>query len=281
MAYPDLIRLLMDRTYRDEQLKSVEPEAAGRQRARRRHLARVHAQRDRHHHARRPGAPARAAGQGSSRRRRRRGRHGLRAVTRRLVADVRDAAIRRQGRHARRRRRTAASSAGRPPAPRAARLRHGRAARPANVTSTSIRYRVSSRTIRSAGLRDAPSRSLILSALTWRSAASSSTTLSPRRSPCAAARVVITAKNERWAREAALKLTGFATSVIACKCEAAIERSSPPAETPDGRPGVSVLLFTMDTDSLGKRLIERIGQTVLTCPTTSCFDGLPDSPDRA
>jgi formylmethanofuran--tetrahydromethanopterin N-formyltransferase len=95
-----------------------------------------------------------------------------------------------------------------------------------------------------------------------------------------AARVIITATTPRWAREAALKLTGFATSVIACKIEAAIERELPPQETPDGRPGVSALLFTMDTESLGKRLTERIGQTVLTCPTTSCFDGLPDSPDR-
>jgi formylmethanofuran--tetrahydromethanopterin N-formyltransferase len=95
-----------------------------------------------------------------------------------------------------------------------------------------------------------------------------------------AARIVITARNLRWAREAALKLTGFATSVIACKCEAAIERELSPADTPDSRPGVSVLLFTMDTDSLAKRLIERIGQTVLTCPTTNCFDGLPDAPDR-
>jgi formylmethanofuran--tetrahydromethanopterin N-formyltransferase len=77
-----------------------------------------------------------------------------------------------------------------------------------------------------------------------------------------------------------LKLTGFATSVIACKCEAAIERELTPDETPDGRPGISVLFFTMDSDSLGKRLIERIGQTVLTCPTTACFDGLPDLPDR-
>ena len=94
------------------------------------------------------------------------------------------------------------------------------------------------------------------------------------------ARLVITARNERWAREAALKLTGFATSVIACKCEAAIERELPPTETPDGRPGVAVLFFTMDSDSLGKRLIERIGQTVLTCPTTACFDGLEDLPDR-
>src|SRR5687768_7397811 len=95
-----------------------------------------------------------------------------------------------------------------------------------------------------------------------------------------AARLVITARTHRWAREAALKLTGFATSVIACKCEAAIERDLTPAETPDARPGVSVLFFTMDMESLGKRLTERIGQTVLTCPTASCFDGLPDAPDR-
>ena len=94
------------------------------------------------------------------------------------------------------------------------------------------------------------------------------------------ARVLITAKTPAWAREAASKMSGFATSVIACKCEAGVERELAPEETPDGRPGVSVLLFTMDSDSLPKRLIERIGQTVLTCPTTACFDGLPDAPDR-
>jgi len=95
-----------------------------------------------------------------------------------------------------------------------------------------------------------------------------------------AARVVVTAVNARWARAAAQALTGFATSVIACKCEAAIERELTPAETPDGRPGISSLFFAMDPIGLGKRLIERIGQTVLTCPTTSCFDGLPDAEDR-
>jgi formylmethanofuran--tetrahydromethanopterin N-formyltransferase len=98
--------------------------------------------------------------------------------------------------------------------------------------------------------------------------------------PMRAARIIVTAVNERWAREAALKLTGFATSVIACKCEAAVERALAPADTPDARPGVSVLLFAMDTESLGKRLVERIGQTVLTCPTTNCFDGLPDADRR-
>src|ERR1700686_1529746 len=95
-----------------------------------------------------------------------------------------------------------------------------------------------------------------------------------------AARIVITGKNTKWAREAALKLTGFATSVIGCKCEAGIERTLPEAETPDGRPGISVLLLTMDKQSLPERLIERLGQTVLTCPTTACFDGLPSAPDR-
>jgi formylmethanofuran--tetrahydromethanopterin N-formyltransferase len=94
------------------------------------------------------------------------------------------------------------------------------------------------------------------------------------------ARIIITARSERWAREAALKLTGFATSVIGCKCEAGIERVLGPGDTPDGRPGVSILFMTMGKDDMGKRLIERIGQTVLTCPTTACYDGLPGVPDR-
>jgi formylmethanofuran--tetrahydromethanopterin N-formyltransferase len=94
------------------------------------------------------------------------------------------------------------------------------------------------------------------------------------------ARLVITARSPKWARAAAEKLTGFATSVIGCKCEAGIERDLGPSETPDGRPGVSVLFLTMDKESLPQQLIVRLGQTVLTCPTTACFDGLPDAPDR-
>jgi formylmethanofuran--tetrahydromethanopterin N-formyltransferase len=94
------------------------------------------------------------------------------------------------------------------------------------------------------------------------------------------ARIVITGRSLRWVRAAALKLTGFATSVIGCKVEAGIERELVAGETPDGRPGVSVLLMTMGKDDLGKRLIERVGQTVLTCPTTACYDGFPDAPDR-
>jgi formylmethanofuran--tetrahydromethanopterin N-formyltransferase len=94
------------------------------------------------------------------------------------------------------------------------------------------------------------------------------------------ARLIVTGRSMRWAREAALKLTGFATSVIGCKCEAGIEGELAEAETPDGRPGISILFMVMSKDDMGKRLIERVGQTVLTCPTTACYDGLPTAPDR-
>ena len=87
-------------------------------------------------------------------------------------------------------------------------------------------------------------------------------------------RVVITAANDAWAQEAARSMTGFATSVIGCKCEAAIECRLGADETPDGRPGIAVLLFAMDREGVGKRILERVGQCVMTCPTTACFDGL-------
>ena len=95
-----------------------------------------------------------------------------------------------------------------------------------------------------------------------------------------AARVLITARSMTWARTAAQALTGFASSVIGCKVEAGIEADLGPEETPDGRPGVSVLLFAFDADGLGKRMVERVGQTVLTCATTACFDGLPEAVER-
>ncbi len=88
------------------------------------------------------------------------------------------------------------------------------------------------------------------------------------------ARVIITALNPSWALAAGRSMTGFATSVIGCKCEAGIERQLSADETPDGRPGLSVLLFATSSEGVGKRLLERIGQSVMTCPTTACFNGL-------
>ncbi|MBV9537215.1 MAG: formylmethanofuran--tetrahydromethanopterin N-formyltransferase [Solirubrobacterales bacterium] len=92
--------------------------------------------------------------------------------------------------------------------------------------------------------------------------------------PMRFSRLVITAATADWVHQAASSATGFATSVIGCKCEAAIERPLGAAQTPDGRPGAAVLLFAMDREGVGKRLIERVGQCVMTCPTTACFDGL-------
>jgi formylmethanofuran--tetrahydromethanopterin N-formyltransferase len=67
-------------------------------------------------------------------------------------------------------------------------------------------------------------------------------------------------------------MTGFATSIIGCRCEAAIEGAWP--EAPDGRPGVSALVFTPSREDLSTVLVLRIGQAVMTCPTTACYNGL-------
>jgi formylmethanofuran--tetrahydromethanopterin N-formyltransferase len=92
--------------------------------------------------------------------------------------------------------------------------------------------------------------------------------------PMKATRLLITAHNLTWARHAAVTATGFATSVIACGCEAGIERELTPAQTPDGRPGVSILLFSMSGKELAKQIERRVGQCVLTCPTTAVFSGI-------
>ncbi len=89
-----------------------------------------------------------------------------------------------------------------------------------------------------------------------------------------ATRVIITAATEEWAWAAAQSMVGFATSIIGCGCEAGIERTLPPNETPDERPGVSVLLFAMTVDDVHNHLVKRIGQCVLTCATTACYNGL-------
>lgn len=89
-----------------------------------------------------------------------------------------------------------------------------------------------------------------------------------------ATRVLITALNHRWARHAAEAMTGFATSVIGCGVEAGIEKELSPEETPDGRPGITVLMFGMSGKDLGKQLEKRVGQCVLTAPTSAIFSGM-------
>ena len=96
-----------------------------------------------------------------------------------------------------------------------------------------------------------------------------------------ATRVLITAIDSHWARQAGETMTGFATSVIGCGVEAGIERDLEAHETPDGRPGVSVLLFGMSGKDLAKQLEKRVGQCVLTCPTTAVFAGMTDGEQMA
>ncbi|MGE3316370.1 MAG: formylmethanofuran--tetrahydromethanopterin N-formyltransferase [Planctomycetaceae bacterium] len=96
--------------------------------------------------------------------------------------------------------------------------------------------------------------------------------------PIVGTRLVITAASIEWARIAAAEFCGFATSVIACDTEAAVERELLPAETADGRPGVSVLAFAFNRDALASAVASRVGQCVLTCATTACYNGVLDSP---
>ena len=93
-----------------------------------------------------------------------------------------------------------------------------------------------------------------------------------------ASRVLITACSQAWAMEAARSMAGFGTSVIGCGCEVAIEGIEP-AETPDDRPGVSVMLFAPSKKAVQEQLINRIGQCVMTAPTSACYNDL-EAEDR-
>ena len=99
--------------------------------------------------------------------------------------------------------------------------------------------------------------------------------------PMTAARLIVTAETRAWARTAGTTATGYAASVIGCDAEAGIERELSQDETPDGRPGVSLLFFAFSRDALQKALINRVGQCILTCPTTACYNGLPVVKDRS
>lgn len=98
--------------------------------------------------------------------------------------------------------------------------------------------------------------------------------------PMTAARLIVTAETPGWAQTAGQMTTGYAASVIGCDAEAGIERTLSPDETPDGRPGVSLLLFAFSRDALQKAVVNRVGQCILTCPTTACYNGLPPVKDK-
>lgn len=95
--------------------------------------------------------------------------------------------------------------------------------------------------------------------------------------PIKISRVLVTAITERWAVSAAREATGFGTSVIGCPSEAGIECVVPGSETPDGRPGAYIQICNMGYKNLEGSLLYRIGQCILTAPTTAAFNGLPEA----
>ncbi len=98
--------------------------------------------------------------------------------------------------------------------------------------------------------------------------------------PMWAGRILITADGEKWALTAAEVATGFATSVIMAPAEAGIEGIVPPNKTPDGRVGVLIQIYHRNRFDLKNQMISRISQCIMTCPTTSAFDALPNAKRR-
>jgi formylmethanofuran--tetrahydromethanopterin N-formyltransferase len=96
--------------------------------------------------------------------------------------------------------------------------------------------------------------------------------------PMVAARVLITAENEKWAMNSARAATGFASSIIMSPAEAGVEGPLvPPEKSPDGRPGVRIQIYHRTRTELKLQMISRLGQCVLTCPTTAAFDDMPNA----
>lgn len=86
--------------------------------------------------------------------------------------------------------------------------------------------------------------------------------------------IIITADTAKWARQSALTMTGFGTSVIGCGAECGIDYEISPEDTPDGRPGVRALLFGFAPQLVEEQLKNRVGQCVLTSPGSACFNGV-------
>ena len=90
-------------------------------------------------------------------------------------------------------------------------------------------------------------------------------------------RILITAENEKWALTAANVATGFASSIIMSPAEAGVEGLVPPEETPDGRIGALIQIYHRTRRDLKNQMVLRIGQCIMTCPTTAAFNGLPEA----
>jgi formylmethanofuran--tetrahydromethanopterin N-formyltransferase len=93
-------------------------------------------------------------------------------------------------------------------------------------------------------------------------------------------RLFVTAANDFWLEAALREFTGYSSSVIACDAEIGLERRMSSEETPDGRIGASVMAFGMSADALAKAIPNRVGQCVMTCPSTAVYNGLVGAPEK-
>jgi formylmethanofuran--tetrahydromethanopterin N-formyltransferase len=98
--------------------------------------------------------------------------------------------------------------------------------------------------------------------------------------PMWAGRILITAANEKWALIAARTASGFASSIIMSPAESSVETLVSPEETPDGRPGAIIQIYHSSRGELKHQMSLRIGQCIMTCPTTAAFDALPKAKRR-
>jgi formylmethanofuran--tetrahydromethanopterin N-formyltransferase len=94
-------------------------------------------------------------------------------------------------------------------------------------------------------------------------------------------RVIVTAHDEHWRDAAVRAACGYGTSVLGCDAEIGVEGWLSPDETPDGRPGASILAFSFSPEGVAKAIANRTAQCLLTCPSSAVFDGLPAAVDRA
>jgi len=92
-------------------------------------------------------------------------------------------------------------------------------------------------------------------------------------------RILVTAKNEKWIKIAVQEATGYGTSGIGCDAEAGLDVLIPAEKTPDKRPGAALMFFIRDKKKVSNVMLHRVGQSILTCPTTACFDALSGSLD--
>jgi len=89
--------------------------------------------------------------------------------------------------------------------------------------------------------------------------------------------LLVTAFDSYWLEAAVREFCGYSASVIACDCEAGLERWQDGTESLDGRPGASILAFGFSVEALAKAVSNRTGQCIMTCPSTAAFSGLTEA----